>query len=348
MKTKIGIVLTAAFALAVSFGCSKDEAEKVAPTVLKAETNYAAPGGTGVIELSDSPSTVSVVTGGEWCAASANGAVINLTVQKNVYMMGRVALVTVSYPGFDDIRIPVTQAGGSIVPSFQESWETYNGDLSLSNWTIQKDDESGVTWEISDVVPGWYGDAYPTSGSYLALIGFDYSAAGMMPQDQWLISPSFTVKENNQLSFDEAHAPIWMYYDGDLHFEDELFTLKVKISDNNGATWTELFDSAEHNRGRYDEGNVYDYLDPIWESIVINLSAYAGKEVKIAFHSIGTFPDYNGIDNVQVGIMKEFANPPVRSAEPKKNQGLSFSGNYGISFEKKTGKAVKKLSPVEN
>ncbi|MDR2816397.1 MAG: choice-of-anchor J domain-containing protein, partial [Proteiniphilum sp.] len=253
------------------------------------------------------------------------------------------ALVAVSYPDAEDILVPVTQAGGSIVPVFQEGWEDYDGDISLSGWTIQKDDTSSITWGLTDYWGGWYGDLAPTSGKYMALIEYEESAGGILPQDQWLISPAFTVKNHNSFYFDYAHAPIWMYYGPiDLEFDNPMITLKAKISVDHGATWTELFDAFENNKGRYDDDNIFDYLTPIWETITVDLTAYAGKTVKIAFHSFGVFPDCNFIDNVSVGIQKEFANPPVRSSV-QKNLGLSFSGKNGISFEKKAGKTVKKF-----
>jgi hypothetical protein len=233
---------------------------------------------------------------------------------------------------------------------FKESWEAYDGSPAwlsdVSGWSIVKKDASSITWDIDVEVPGLLGSEYATDGDYLALIGFelDEDEGGILPQDQMLISPAFTVGNNNVFSFDCAYAPIWMYYDGDFHFDDaSLFTLKVEISADNGQSWTELFDATETNRGKYDEENIFDYLDPIWESVKLDLSEYAGKEVKIAFHSIGTMPDYIGVDNISIGILDESANSQVKKSKSV-SSGISLLGKkMGVIF--KNGKYVK--SPVK-
>ncbi|MDR1881949.1 MAG: choice-of-anchor J domain-containing protein [Prevotella sp.] len=342
MKTKIGNILVLFALILLCPGCGDDTESPVAMVVLKADTSFGSAGGSGNIELSEKPEKAIVTVGSEWCSVSINNASVGVTVEKNVYMSGRTALISLSYPGTEDILIPVSQAGGSIVPVFAESWELFDGTASwlsdTSGWSIVKNDVSSLTWEIAEEIPGFWGGAYATNGDYLALIGFDYDD-GILPQDQMLVSPAFTVEDNNVFSFDCGYAPVWMYLGDYFYFDDPLFTLKVKISDNNGQTWTELFDAAENNEGKYNEDNIYDYLDPMWEKVTVDLSAYAGKEVKVAFHSIGRVPDYIGVDNISVGVTKESANPPVKSAGQKTGLGKSFSGKkVGVSF---TGKGKK-------
>jgi hypothetical protein len=348
MKTRI-LKIWALFILILSVGCNEETKETNLPKVLKANTAFEASGGSGSIELSLAPEKAEVITGSEWCSVSLSGAVVNITIQKNVYMMGRSALIVASYSNMEDVIFPVSQAGASIVPVFKESWEAYDGSPAwlsdVSGWSIEKNDASSITWDIDVEVPGYLGSEYATDGDYLALIGFevDEEEGGILPQDQALISPAFTVGSSNQFSFDYAYAPIWMYFDGDFHFDAPLFTLKVEISIDNGQNWTELFDAAQAAEGKYDEDNIFDYLDPIWGSVKLDFSGYAGKEVKIAFHSIGTFPDYIGVDNISIGISKESVNPPVKKSKSV-GSGISLLGKkMDVTF--KNGKYVK--SPVK-
>ena len=103
-------------------------------------------------------------------------------------------------------------------------------------------------------------DFTPASGNFHAGM-----TNGYYYRDEWLITPLFNCRPNSYLSF-YSHVFLGSTYE---------YHNYVKASADGGATWTVLWDAAEETGGWYDE---------IWP-ISINLSAYAGQQLKIAFHA---------------------------------------------------------------
>jgi hypothetical protein len=138
----------------------------------------------------------------------------------------------------------------------------------------------GPTWcrfgtvELSPAVP-------PASGEWQAGLwwGYDY-------QDEWLITPQFVCPPNGALTFDS-----YVYY-GSTH-DDHYY---VKISTDDGATWTVLWDATAITTGAWN-----NYTDPI----TVPLSAYSGQQIKLAFNAQSAPGDGLWyvwfIDNVHIG-----------------------------------------------
>jgi hypothetical protein len=84
-------------------------------------------------------------------------------------------------------------------------------------------------------------------------------------QDEWLITPQFNCPQGAALSF-ETYA-----YFGSPN-DDHYY---VKITTNNGESWDILWDATALT------GGVYNYVAPI----EIDLTPYAGQQVKIAWHA---------------------------------------------------------------
>ncbi|MDP2174161.1 MAG: carboxypeptidase regulatory-like domain-containing protein [Candidatus Cloacimonadaceae bacterium] len=85
-------------------------------------------------------------------------------------------------------------------------------------------------------------------------------------QDEWLITPQFACPPNANLTF-------WSYVFLGSTNQDHYY---VKISTNNGSTWTTLWDATALTGGwNY-------YATPI----NINLNAYAGQQIKISWHAV--------------------------------------------------------------
>ncbi|HPL23479.1 MAG TPA: carboxypeptidase regulatory-like domain-containing protein [Candidatus Cloacimonadota bacterium] len=110
------------------------------------------------------------------------------------------------------------------------------------------------TIDLSNPVP-------PHSGSYQAGLFWDYAH-----QDEWLMTPQFICPPASSLTF-------WSYvYLGSTH-GDHYY---VKVSTDNGSTWTVLWDASALSGGwNY-------YTTPI----VVDLNSYAGQEIKIAWQAI--------------------------------------------------------------
>ena len=121
----------------------------------------------------------------------------------------------------------------------------------------------------------------PTEGSFQAAIAWAYTH-----QDEWLITPGFNCPPNAYMSFDSY---VFMgSTEGDHYY--------VKVSTDNGENWTTLWDASAQT------GGLNAYATPI----TIDLGAYTGNQVKVAFHAKDP-ADNSGlrenwfIDNVYIG-----------------------------------------------
>ena len=151
------------------------------------------------------------------------------------------------------------------------------------------------------------GNVMPTEGSKQAGLWWDYEH-----QDESLYTPSFNCPPDAHLSFDTygtLGSP-----NGDHYY--------VKISSNGGNTWTVLWDASSGAAG------VNHYAYPI----SVDLSAYAGMEVKLAFHAIDPpantglwFPWF--IDNLYIGNFVD--NVRFAGAELADTRSIAHSSNAG-------------------
>ena len=145
----------------------------------------------------------------------------------------------------------------------------------------------------TDIVAGLYGCHWtrletiplsnpiqPTEGDWH--VGLWYATD---PQDEWLITPRFICPHNGVLTFD-TYATYGSIF-GDHYY--------VKISTDNGNTWTVLWDASALPAG----ANYYE--DPI----TLPLSDYAGQNIKLAWHAYsGPCEGVNSrwfIDNIFIG-----------------------------------------------
>ncbi|HPV15295.1 MAG TPA: carboxypeptidase regulatory-like domain-containing protein, partial [Candidatus Cloacimonadota bacterium] len=121
----------------------------------------------------------------------------------------------------------------------------------------------------------------PTEGSSQAAIAWSYNH-----QDEWLLTPRFICPSDAYLSFD-SHVFLGSI-EGDHYY--------VKVSTDNGVTWTACWDASAQT------GGYNCYTSPI----TVDLSAYAGNQIKVAFHAVDPLANdglrHNWfIDNVFIG-----------------------------------------------
>ena len=125
------------------------------------------------------------------------------------------------------------------------------------------------------------GNVAPTEGTKQAGLWWDYEH-----QDEWLMTPTFNCPPDAHLSFD-TYATL-----GSTN-NDHYY---VKITTDGGNSWTMLWDATAQPAGN----NFYQF------PITINLEAYAGTEVQLAFHAVDP-PSNDGlwyvwfIDNIYIG-----------------------------------------------
>ena len=270
--------------------------------------------------------------------ADAAGMVAFETVRKGLYTL------SVNLSGFDvyeEMNIDIQAAatiGAELIETIVEpyglmvvegenageqhfSWnnamgwgESFEGGSIPEGWTtINTNTTSGslpTNWAIMGTVEFSSGDVVPQDGSYQAFVYWDYSH-----QDEWLITPAFTAPVGD-LTF-------WYYgHNGSVN-GDHYY---VKVSTDGGTNWTVLWDAST-----LPEADNH-YAAPA----VIDLSAYAGQEVHIAWQNVDG--DGQGLwyawalDNITVGDMKIDVKDLIVAQEGNVNQGVNLAARNGVFY----------------
>ena len=222
----------------------------------------------------------------------ANGQITVLTTD---HQMGEIILSEYAYAPLE-VQALVNDDGDAVEiswlapdPDAFEVTESFESNIfPPSNWEQVITNTGGAN--ALGVFPTWcrIGDIMvapptptPTDGEFQVGLYWVYGH-----QDEWLITPSFNCPPNSYLRFD-SYVYLGSTY-GDHYY--------VKLSTDNGETWTVLWDASEQTGGwNY-------YASPI----TVDLSAYTGNLIKIAFQALD--PDDNDglyypwfIDNIYIG-----------------------------------------------
>ena len=218
-----------------------------------------------------------------------------VTVGSTNYNMGQITLVEIAYAPIgvmaeendEDTAVNITWLAPDInAPEIVESFE--DTEFPPNGWT-QSITNNGPSSAVG-VYPTWCrigtvtveeNDIVPTEGGYQAGLFWDNNH-----QDEWLITPSFICPPSAYMTFDTY---VFLgSIEGDHYY--------VKVSTDDGVTWTVLWDASAQT------GGWNQYSIPV----NLDLSAYGGNQVKVAFHAIDP-PDQGGlwyhwfIDNVYIG-----------------------------------------------
>ena len=224
--------------------------------------------------------------------SSENGQV---TVGTTNHNMGTITLIEAAYAPvgvtaeLDDIGITALISWLPPDPTALEVVESFEAEtFPPEDWT-QVVTNNGPANALG-IYPTWCrvgaltisGDSVtPTDGDFQAGLYWDYNH-----QDEWLITPAFNCPPNAYLRFD---GYVFLgSNEGDHYY--------VKVSTDNGGTWTALWDASTQTGG----WNEYS------SSITVDLSAYSGNQLKIAFHAEDPADDsglrhYWFIDNLYIG-----------------------------------------------
>jgi MYXO-CTERM domain-containing protein len=181
------------------------------------------------------------------------------------------------------ITIDVIDLASSPSPLF-EDFEAST--FPAIGWTVDNPD-GNVEWERTTAAGG-----YDTSS---ASAGFDNYNEGWYDAEDWLISPpvDFTASTSGDLTFDYAYAR-WDWYWMD--------RMVVYASADCGSTWDVLFD--EESDGLSTTGfDVHNFFTPAadeWETVVLDLTAYVGGPVSVAFMNESGWGNSLYLDNILV------------------------------------------------
>ena len=191
--------------------------------------------------------------------------------------------------------------GGSLFEDFEA------GALS-EGWSVIQTNTvstgpSPAYWTVNSYSSASFGPI----GSYHAGLWWDYGH-----QDEWLITPPVSIGSGTVMSFETT------VYEGSTYNDH----YHVKVSTDNGATWTSVWDAAALT------GNGWNYYAYPYN---IDLSAYAGQSVKIAFNA----HDGDGqglwyvwfVDNISIGNADNVVNFRGSDLEHISNgSGISIRG----------------------
>lgn len=143
--------------------------------------------------------------------------------------------------------------GVGLTEGFEDAFPPAGWSVTVTN--------SNATYQQVGVISFSSGDVTPHGGESQVYLPWDYSA-----QDEWIMTPAFAADASTSLTF-------WGYMaygspNGDHYY--------VKVSTDNGTTWTEAWDASALPEGE----NHYA------EAIVIDLASYAGQNIMIAWNAV--------------------------------------------------------------
>lgn len=196
--------------------------------------------------------------------------------------------------------------------SLEESFEGWDGETYPwypEGWTLDsKTGQTGVettTWgpSAAQTILG----IYPSDGNFMMAVSFNQEDITAL-QDEWLVSPEMTIKENEQLKFHVWIDPLFLFSLSNFDFDtyewvgerQVTYTLKVLIKEEN-ADWVEVWDAATPWLDVDAMTMLYSTPAEL-EAKIISLSEFEGKKVQIAFQFVGKDANTLFLDEVSVGL----------------------------------------------
>ena len=213
-------------------------------------------------------------------------------------------------------RTPLLKLKASIDTTFYEGFESYDGvkqnwlptnwtELNKTTTTYATGDSINPTWAVNQA------NDYtsPSTGNSMAWVDWDGVGASARNQDVWLVSPAFSPKSGDYLTFDFFYNPYWMYIDyvnsttttDVFNYKTPNATLQLYVSTNNGTSWTKVWDAIE-DAAQFNDSTIsnWSFSTGAWNTIKKSLQTYTGQSIKIAFRYVGKDGDSMGLDNISI------------------------------------------------
>lgn len=150
-------------------------------------------------------------------------------------------------------------------------------------------------------------------------------------QDEWLITKAITPKTGDYLTFQLCYSPCFTLLDETtMKFTAVNNILEVLVTTDDGKTWEKVWDVLDDARS-YTVDELWDdgrsFVRP-YHPMLVNISKYVGKNIKIAFRYYGINGESMMLDDVKVGE----ATPTAAATAPNAvfPIGLSLDG-YNLS-----------------
>ena len=123
-------------------------------------------------------------------------------------------------------------------------------------------------------------------------------------QDEWLVTKTITPKAGDFLTFQLYYSPCFTLLDGTtMEFTAVNNILEVLVTTDDGKTWEKVWDVLDDARS-YTEDELWDDGASFvreYHPMLVNISKYAGKNIKIAFRYYGINGESMMLDDVKVG-----------------------------------------------
>ena len=150
-------------------------------------------------------------------------------------------------------------------------------------------------------------------------------------QDEWLITKAITPKTGDYLTFQLCYSPFFtLFNESTMDFSSVNNILEVLVTTDDGKTWEKVWDVLDDARSYtvdelWDDGS--SFVRP-YHLMLVNISKYMGKNIKIAFRYYGINGESMMLDDVKVGE----ATPTAAATAPNAvfPIGLSLDG-YNLS-----------------
>lgn len=232
------------------------------------------------------------VNWGEQLALEANVIPENATVwrilfesdNEDVAVVDKNGVVTVVGRGVANITATTLDGGFKKTCTIYSSYdmqyhlqEDFEGE-DLDGWEIFDQDEDGYAWTVQE------GNEFfsPVSGTHFITSASYLNYVGALTPDNWLVSPVFTVQEGYMLS--------WYDVAVDPNYADDNYSVYISILGERGSL-TEDFTIELYNGVPTGE----------WTKHRVDLSEYAGKEVRIAFRHHNVTDEYKlALDLIEI------------------------------------------------
>ncbi|MBO4615312.1 MAG: choice-of-anchor J domain-containing protein [Bacteroidales bacterium] len=194
-----------------------------------------------------------------------------------------------------------------------QGWDTIQGaeSVDLQHWHRSTDVPQNCEGEFS-----------------YAAVQYANSDQVIRNQDEWLISPSFVVPAGaSRLFFDYYSNPGWFVADWGSFNNVDNADINIKVSTDGGTNWTTIWNDDEYSAA---VGGASGFPQLTWSTISVNMSAYAGQSVKVAFQYVGIDAAMFYLDNifVDVAIPQDFELTDARVNFNSKYVNYGYNGNF--------------------
>ena len=150
-------------------------------------------------------------------------------------------------------------------------------------------------------------------------------------QDEWLITKAITPKTGDYLTFQLCYSPFFtLFNESTMDFSSVNNILEVLVTTDDGKTWEKVWDVLDDARSYtvdelWDDGS--SFVRP-YHPMLVNISKYVGKNIKIAFRYYGINGESMMLDDVKVGE----ATPTAAATAPNAVFPIGFSlEGYNLS-----------------